>query len=263
MRKTGLFRFWAGAWATLGVIVGAGCDLLGGAGDTVTAINGAHHAARNEEGVLPNYGDPEETRVFTNDLGWTINLNDGFVVTTAVRIETCDGEGVELEMPFGPFPEYWLERDRDVTDFARGPLREGKYCSLIVEYGRYLAEAAATAADAPFPVRSAERIEGVTLSLVGYAERDDGMGGVVSRPFAFSTAETIIVTVPIDELSMKGGPFTISGEELNHQNLTVSKTYDQFFAGIDFDALDEAAVEAELPRLLAEQTGVILGTSLY
>ncbi len=248
--------------AALVVVEGAGCDLIDG-GDTVTAVNGAHHAARNDAGVLPDYGEPDESRIFVNDLGWTITLSDGFVVTTAVRIETCDGDGVELEMPFGPFPEYWLDRDKAVTDFARGPLGEGRYCKLIVEYGRYLADTAAAAPDAPFAIESAERVEGKTLSLVGYAEREDGMGGFITRAFALDSAETIIVTLPLDELGADEGPFKVSGKELTRLNLTVSKTYDQFFAGIDFDDFDEAAVEAELPRLLAEQTGVVVGTSLY
>jgi hypothetical protein len=262
MRKTGVLGLYTGVWALLGVLVGAGCDLLGD-GETVTAINGAHHGARNEAGVLPNYGEPDDPRVFTNDLGWTITISDGFVVTTAVRIESCDGDGVDLEMPFGPFPEYWRDRDKDVTDFARGPLKEGAYCKLIVEYGRYLAATAAMAEDAPFPVEDAARIEGLTMTLDGYAERDDGMGGVISKPFALSTAETVSVTLPLDKIAANGGQFRISGDEANRVNLTVAKTYDQFFAGVDFDAFDQAALEAELPRLLGEQTSVIVGTSLY
>ncbi|MBA3547078.1 MAG: hypothetical protein H0T76_11390 [Nannocystis sp.] len=257
-----MFRLWAGAWAIVGVNVGAGCDLLG-SGDTMTAINGAHHAGRNEAGVLPNYGEPDQARVFINDLGWTITLSDGFVVTTAVRIETCDGESSELGMPFGPFPEYWLDRDKNVTDFARGPLDKGEYCTLHVEYGRYLADTATAADDAPFAVKNAERVEGTTLSLIGYAERDDGMGGLITHPFALRSAETFTVALSLDEVGSKGGPFKISGEELNQLNLTVGKTYDQFFAGVDFDAFDPAALEAELPELLTQQTGVILGTSLY
>lgn len=244
------------------MLVGAGCDLLGDS-ETVTAINGAHHASRNEDGVLPNYGEPDEPRVFTNDLGWTITLTDGFVVTTAVRIETCDGEGVELEMPFGPFPEYWLDRDKNVTDFARGPLEAGAYCKLIIEYGRYLADTATMAADAPFPVQSAERLEGVTLALTGFAERDDGMGGVISKSFALRSSETVSVTLPLDTLGAKGGQWRISGDEANRVNLTVGKSYDLFFAGVDFEAFDQAALEAELPRLLAEQTSVVAGTSLF
>lgn len=244
------------------MIAAAGCDLLGD-DDTVTAINGAHHAGRNDAGVLPDYGGDGESRVFTNDLGWTITLTDGFVVTTAVRIETCDGEGVDLEMPFGPFPEYWLDLDKNVNDFARGPLKSGEYCKLIVEYGRYLADTAAMASDAPFPVNSLERIEGTTLSLVGYAERDDGMGGVESKSFALRSAETVNVALSLETVSPKGGRFRIAGDEANRVNLTVAKTYDEFFAGVDFATFDPAALEAELPRLLGEQTSVVLGTSLF
>lgn len=244
------------------MVAGAGCELLGD-GETVTAINAAHHAARNEAGVLPNYGEPDETRIFTNDLGWTVYLSDGFVVTTSVIIEPCEGEGVGLEMPFGPFPEYWRDQDKNVTDFARGPLAEGAYCNLIVEYGPYFAATAAMAADAPFPVEDAARIEGATLTLTGYAEHDDGMGGVISKSFALRTSETVTVTLPLDELGPNGGQWKISGDEANRVNLTVGKSYDQFFAGVDFATFDPAALEAELPRLLREQTSVVAGTSLY
>lgn len=262
MRKTGVFRLCTGVWALFGVVGGAGCDLLGD-GETVTAINAAHHAARNEAGVLPNFGDPEESRIFTNDLGWTINLSDGFVVTTSVSIESCDGETVVIEMPFGPFPEYWRDQDKNVTDFARGPLAEGTYCKLTVEYGPYLAATAAMAADAPFPVQDAARVEGATLTLTGYAEHDDGMGGLITRSFALRSAQTVRVTLPLDKLGPKGGQWKISGDEANRVNLTVGKSYDQFFAGVDFASFDPAAFEAELPRLLREQTSVVAGTSLY
>lgn len=244
------------------MIVAAGCELLGD-DDTVTAINGAHHAARNDAGVLPDYGGDGESRVFTNDLGWTITLTDGFVVTTAVRIERCDGESIDVEMPFGPFPEYWADLDRKVSDFARGPLKSGEYCKLVVEYGPYLSETAAMAADVPFPVESRDRIEGATLALIGYAERDDGMGGVVAKSFALRSAEKVSVSLSLEKVSPSGGRFRISGDEVNGLNLTVAKTYDEFFAGVDFATYDPAALEAELPALLGEQTSVILGTSLY
>lgn len=243
-------------------LVGAGCDLLDD-GETVATINAAHHAGRDEAGVLPNYGDHEQSRIFTNDLGWTITLSDGFVVTRAVAIETCDGERIALETPFGPFPEYWVDRDRNVTDVARGPLPAGKYCKLLVEYGPYRGAEAVEASDQPFPIRSAKQLEGATLLLSGYAERDDGMGGLLTRAFALRSDASVSVTLPLDTIGAKGGPWRVTGDEPNGLNLTVSKTYDRFFAGVDFEALDVAALEAELPRVLREQTGVIPGTSLH
>ncbi len=244
-----------------GVLVAGGCDVLGGYA-VPTVINAAHHAARGEDGKLPNYGDPDRPRVFTNDLGWIITLSEGFVVTTAAKIEPCSGDGVPLDLPFGPYPEYWLDQDVNVIDFATTDLAAAKYCNLIIEYGRYQRSVATMADDKPFPVKDLGRAEGTTLYLAGYADKPDGKGGMITKNFGFRSDQTIIVNLSLEELD-DGEAWRIVGDEPGMRNLTVIKTYDEFFDGIDFDALDVAAVEAELPARLARQTRVISGTSVY
>lgn len=244
-----------------GVCGAAACDVLSGA-PVQTVVNAAHHAARGEDGTLPNYGDPENPRIFTNDTGWTITLVEGFVVTTSARIETCDGEAVTLGLPFGPLPEYFLDQDINVVNFAALDLDPAEYCTLIIEYGRYQSTVAAMAEDMPFPVQDRALIEGATIYLAGYADKPDGMGGLITKNFGFRSDQTVRVDLDISKLE-DGEPWRIRGDEPGMRALTVLKTYDEFFKGIDFEDYDKAAVEADLPKRLAAQTGIIAGTNLY
>ncbi|MBL9103106.1 MAG: hypothetical protein JNL82_19325 [Myxococcales bacterium] len=228
----------------------------------MTVVNAAHHATR-VDGSIPDLGDPDKSRVFTNDKGWTISLSDGFVVTAAARLETCDGDQVEVELPFGPFPEYWTAQDKNSVNFGSVDLPEGTYCKLIVEYGRYQKSVADEAFDTPFPVKNLERVEGRTIYLAGYADRPDGMGGYVTKNFGFYSDQTVQVALDISKINLVGGPFQITGDEVATPNITVLKAYDAFFQGIDFDALDEAAVNERLPAILTASTGIVQGTAVH
>ncbi len=245
----------------LGLVATSGCDLL--SSDSITTvIHAAHHGARTDEGKWPNYGEHEVQREFAIDTGWTVVLSDGFVVTTGIRVESCDGEAFDLDFPFGPYPEYWIDRDLAVTDFALGPLPKGEYCRLFVEYGRYQGVVAAMADDKPFAVRDASKVEGVTLHLGGYAWVPDGMGGRISHNFSFTTDQTILVTLDLSTLGEDGGPWRITGDEAGMRYLTVAKIYDEFFAGVDFANLDKDAFLAELPARLTAQTRVVSGPQI-
>lgn len=252
MRHSGVFT------ALLMALPTIACD----AGSVETILNAAHHGAR-VDGQLPDYGEPEQSRVFTNDMGWTITLSEGFVVTAAAQLEACDGEPVAVEMPFGPFPEYWVAQDKNVTDFGIAELPQGKYCKLILDYGRYRGDVAAAATDVPFPVKRPEIVEGRTLYLLGYASKPDGAGGEISQNFIFESAETIRVDLDLSKLSLSGGPFSIAGDEVAPPNLTVLKAYDALFQGVDFANLDVAAYNASLPDRLIANTSIVLGTSVY
>lgn len=235
-----------------------GCD----AASVEAIVNAAHHGTR-VDGQLPNLGDPEQPRVFTNDMGWTITLAEGFVVTAAAQLEDCEGTPVDVSLPFGPFPEYWVEQDKNVTDFGYVDLPAGTYCKLILEYGRYRSDVAATATDVPFPVRRAEIVEGRTLYLLGSATKPDGMGGEIGQSFVLESDETVRVTLDMSQLSASGGPFSISGDEVSPPNLTVLKAYDALFTGVDFANLDVAAYNASVPERLIANTSIILGTSVF
>lgn len=247
--------------AALGLVaVLAGCEAFSGYA-VPTVVNGAHHGARDESGTVPNYGGAGEARIFDNDLGWHIVLSEGFVVATAAKIEPCEGEGVPLGLPFGPFPENLTDLDARVTDFALIDLRADEYCNLIVEFGRYQGSVAAMAEDEPFPIGNLSNVEGASIFLAGTAEKPDGMGGSTVINFGFRSEQTVIVNLDMSTLE-DGGPWTITGDEPNGRALTVAKTYDEFFRGVDFATVDKAAFEKELPDRLAAQTRLVLGTTI-
>lgn len=253
MRQSGVFRV-----LLLTSLLAGGCDEK----VVLTVLNAAHHGAR-VDGKLPDLGAPEKPRVFTNDLGWTITLSKGFAVTTSAALEDCDGVTHVVSTPFGPLPEYWTEQDKNVVDFGYADLPEGTYCKLTLEYGRYQAAVAGASEDEPFPIKGLEEVEGRTVYLAGFAERPDGMGGSVVHNFGFETDQTVKVELDLSAAGFNGGPFKITGDENTTPNLTVTKAYDVFLQGVDFDALDVAATNAAIPQRLADNTAVVYGTSIY
>jgi hypothetical protein len=253
MRQSDVFRVLLVASLTV-----CGCDEA----TVLTVVNAAHHGTR-VDGKLPNLGDPEEARVFTNDMGWTINLIEGFAVTSTAVIESCDGTQIVVGTPFGPFPEYWTEQDKNVVDFGYADLPKGTYCKLILEYGRYQANVASAADDQPFPIKDLMQVEGRTLFLAGYAEKPDGVGGTITQNFGLETDQTVQVPLDLSAAGVNGGPFKITGEENATPNLTVLKAYDALFQGVEFDKLDTAAFNASLPKRLTDSTSVIYGTTVY
>lgn len=260
MRYLGASAWLGGCLGVLCLPLVGGCEAIGGYA-VPTVVNAAHHGARNMDGALPDYGGDMEARQFTNDLGWQIVLSEGVVVTTAAKIERCDGEGVALGLPFGPYPESMLDLDASVTDFASLDLDSGEYCNLIVEYGRYQGSVAAMAEEEPFRVPAVKDLEGATIYLAGTASKPDGEGGLRTINFGFRSEQTIIVDLDMSKLE-EGGPWTITGDEPNGRALTVVKTYDEFFRGVDFDTIDEVAFEKDLPNRLAAQTRIVLGTAV-
>lgn len=245
-------------WILLGASLSTACD----GKSILTVINAAHHGTR-VDGKLPDLGDTDKARVFVNDQGWTVTLSAGFVVTAFAQLETCDGETIEVGTPFGPYPEYWSEQDKNVTDFGFADLPEATYCKLILEYGRYQSSVAGMAEDTPFPVKDVTEVEGRTVLLAGYAEKDDGMGGSITHNFVLESDQTIRVPLDLSKISPSGGAFTITGDENATPNLTILKTYDALFQGVDFASLDTDAFNKALPERLIANTSIISGTAIY
>ena len=250
------------AWCRVSAAVVAvslsGCEALLNPTATVSlAIS--HHGTRDANGVLPDFGEPDAARIFVNDMGWEIMLSEAVIVMTAAQIESCGGESFAFELPYGPFPEHQLSQDKDLIDFATADLPEGTYCKLRVEYGRYQAALAEQAFDTPYNLKGHAPVEGLTVFLSGTASRADGTGAVAN--FGFMTANTAIV-----ELLSKGEdgrPFQVTGKEPGGKALLVGKTYDAFFRGLDFDNHDPDAISAGLLEVLASETYVKVGVSVY
>jgi hypothetical protein len=252
-------RPWKSGVLAVAVILGSGCELFQKSSSVSLAIS--HHGARLGSGMLPDYGQPDAARIFANDVGWEVTMSEGVITTTAVQIESCDGETHTFSLPYGPLPEYQLGRDKDIIDFASATLPEGTYCTLRVEYGRYQAAAAAAAPDTPFELQGHANVEGLTVYLAGTAELIGSMPREVVN-WGFKTANTAIVEIDISALD-DGKPFRITGDEPGGRALTVSKTYDAFFRGLDFKAYDPAMIDATLLDVLSDETYVVVGSQVY
>ena len=101
-----------------------------------------------------------------------------------------------------------------------------------------------------------EAVDGTTVYMQGGAT----LGGDEFVQFELATPDTVVVELDISEIEGPGAPFNVAHREDFPKELLVSKTYDRFFDGIDFDTYDPAAVEARLPDVLEGQTRVSEGT---
>jgi hypothetical protein len=245
--------------ATLAMMSLASCESLLNP-TTKVSLAISHHGTRDANGVLPDLGEPEAARVFVNDKGWEITLAEGMIVMTAAQIESCAGESFDFELPYGPFPEYQLAQDQDLVDFAMVDLPEGSYCKLRVEYGRYQSSLAEQAFDTPYAVQGHAPIEGLTVYLAGTAQ--DLANGSEGANFGFETNQTAIVELDLST-AVEGRPLVITGKEPGGKALTVAKTYDAFFRGLDFANYDKAAIEAGLLEVLKAETYVVVGPQVF
>jgi hypothetical protein len=248
---------WRSVLATLAMVGLASCEALLNP-TTKVSLAISHHGSRGEDGVLPNCGGDGAARIVTTDLGWEIILSEAVIVMTAAQIESCTGETFNFDLPYGPLPESQLDRDLDRIDFAMTELPEGSYCKLRVEYGRYQSALAEQAFDEPYPIQTSAPIEGLTIYLAGQAKSPTGE----KVHFGFQTANTELVELDLSA-SENGRPFTITTKEPGGKTLTVAKTYDAFFRGLDFSDFDEAELEASLLKVLNGETYVIAGSQLY
>lgn len=260
MRSASVGRRWLSAAVAAALTTGAGCGLF--ETEVTVSLAISHHGTRGMDGQLPNYGEPDAARIFVNDKMWEVSLAEAIIVTTSAQIEACDGATFDFKLPYGPLPEYQLWQDKDLIDFGSIDLPEGTYCKLRIEYGRYQAAAAASAPDTPYKVEGHADVEGMTVYLAGTAENVDpnGDGKVVN--WGLKTNGTAIAELDLSKID-GGGPFAIRGDEPGGRALTVAKTYDAFFKGLDFAAFDQAAADAGLLGVLTAETYVIAGVQVY
>ncbi len=211
------------------------------------------------DGVLPTYGFNNSPRTWVNDMGWEINVTEGYIVITGASIISCAGDSYELDLPFGPVPEYITSTDLDVIVVGSAEIPEGDYCEIEVEYGPYRAEAAAMAAEGAHPIPSGRDLEGQTILIAGRASKDD-----VVVDFALMSGESSTMTLKIREGD--GTPTTYDAVAgVGAQKATVGKTYDRFFDGIDFSTYEAEAeaINAGLMQILIDETRAYRGTTIY
>lgn len=209
----------------------------------------ATHHATPEDGSIPNRGEDDQPRVFENDEGWTITLVEGFIVTTEAAMVDCNDSTHVLEMFWGPYAEDVRSEDLATYSVAGRELDPGAFCVLRIGYGPYdHAQALAAGDDAGAP-EDIDAVEGLTVRLRGEARR-----GEERIAFDHRSDDAIIVDLDLSEQPGLAEPLVIGEREPFPKELTVSKTYDQLFAGIDFATYDPEAFDAELVTLLEDVT---------
>ncbi len=123
---------------------------------------------------------------------------------------------------------------------------------MTVEYGPYMA--ADEMARQHDIGEHSDNVRGSTYYFEGVASKGD-----VVVPFELSGTGTVVADLDLSHV-MNGGPLTISAEEAFPVDLTVSKTYDRFFDGIDFESFDSADMDANIMAILELESRVAFGT---
>jgi hypothetical protein len=232
---------------------GAGCDLIEAfqnEGSTLVQLMVTHHATP-ENGVFPevNVGD---AATFDTDEGWTVSLRSAWVTTADAALHECNGGTVEFEPFYGPLPEDINSDDLGLMTFAAVEVEASSYCNMTVEYGPFssdeeMARAHNVGADA-------SKVRGATYYFEGVARKGD-----VAIDFELTGNGTVAVDLDLATV-MNGGPLRISAEEPFPVDLTLSKTYDRFFDGVDFTSFDSADLDANIMAVLELETRVAFGT---
>ena len=249
-----LLRTTAAAVACAALPAATGCGLFGP--EEVRVDIFSTHFGAPINGIIPDYGADGGPRRWTNEEGWKIDLLDGYVVITAASVVDCDGVEHPMDLSFGPVVEHLLFTDRDVITFGTTKVEEGELCKVIVEYGPYRAEDAAMVAS-PFPIPTKVDLEGKSVFLSGVATLGEEKVG-------FMLASSASQTVEVDLRAPGGGPapYALSASGSGGR-VTVAKTYDAFFRGVDFATADLDALAGELVARIAAETAAYHGTTAY
>ena len=250
MRLTSLLRnslTTAVAICALGANTGCDADELFGLdsdGGGLVNVFSTHHASPTDEGEIPDRTAMPE---FTTDEGWEVVVSDSILVTASVTLRKCGaGSTFDVDMYFGALPEDLTGTDLVVTGIGGVDVPKGEYCSVTVDYAPLTAE---LATDGGFEMPDS-RIDGHTLLLEGTARKD---GVTVPFEIVSAFASTVDVNLPV--------PLDVGKREAFAKELTVSKTYDRFFDGIDFERLDTLDLDTHFAQVLSNQTWAVAGTN--
>lgn len=223
----------------------AGCDFITGPDTAKITVQAVHHATPDRLGNIPNLGNSGEARRFDSDEGWSITLGEGFATIASVVLEDCYGQFAEIELQNGVIAEDF--NAADLTPQLIGTLEVGKVdiCAVTVRYAPFddsLSEVKPRSAN----------IEGNTVYLSGLATKSG-----VEAPFEIRAAATLEVRRELK--NAEGLPLRVSGNESFPIELHLSKTYDRFFDGIDFNAAGGADLAQQALAVLELETRI--GTS--
>lgn len=242
------------------LLMSSGCgalvDLIDG--DSVATVRMfATHAGTPTPDGFPDYGDEITTRVFWNDLGWQLSLSEVYVTTAQVRLVRCgDDVGSEIDMFWGACPEDFVAvNDRESVALGAIDVKDGQYCRVDVTFGPYVPDAAS---DEHIPPQN-PMIVGNTLLIKGVARRGEGPM-LEEVPFEIVTDKVAHARVNIADIET-GRPLTLDDENFA-RDLTVLKTYDTFFDGVDFATATPGDIEAAVLAGLELDTRVYPGNQI-
>ncbi len=232
-----------------------GCDALD-PGGALLYVFSTHHASP-VDGSFPNRGDDQAPRVFDTDMGWQVTMLEAYITIEAVTLVSCGGRELPLKMFWGPCPEDLRGEDLETLTVAGLELEPGDYCELIVDYGRYQMPVIQPGQeDTRHDIPDNTDVDGTTIYMLGGARRDAEMEQI---PFSLRGTQELRVELDLTAVD-GGGPLHVARHEDFPKELLVSKTYDRFFDGVDFDAFDAGEVAGDLDAVLADQTRVQVGT---
>ena len=225
-------------------------------GELVTVF--ATHHASPENNSFPDRGADMAPRIFEGEDGWEITLAETYVTIAATTLVSCGGSEQELRMFWGPCPEDLRGEDLGILTVSGLKVPPGDYCELRVRYAPYVNPVVDDETETRHVVPANDEVEGSTVFIRGIAKR----GEDESVPFQLETDAEFTVSVDLSEIEGEGNPLTISKGQNFPKELTISKTYDRFFDGVDWATFDEAAAEEledNIEDVLDDQTRVAEG----
>jgi hypothetical protein len=215
-----------------------GCDFIDQLQQRTGIVDvfAASHGTPDDEGNLPSRNGLQ--LIFTNDMGWEIVVDEAYVTTSGVTLQSCAGERFDVELYWGPLAEILGQTaDGELNGLGGVRANSGDYCEAIVEY-------APAADEMPNP-----DAVGTTVYLSGAALKD---GERVD--FVWATDIEVKAEVDISKVE-NGSPFSIAREQHVAKKLTISKSYDGFFAGVDFaEELTQGDIDALVAATLRKET---------
>jgi hypothetical protein len=218
--------------------LGTGCDFLAQLSQHTGIVDvfAGSHGTPDEDGNLPARNGQQ--LIFNNDMGWQIFVNEAYVTTSAVTLQACDGERYDVELYWGPLAEVIAETaDQERAGLGGVRANSGTYCQLLVEY-------APTAEAVPNP-----DAVGSTVYITGSALKD-------GQHVTFLWISQVEVETEVDISKLENGtPFRISEEQHFSKKITISKSYDRFFDGVDFaEELSQGDIDALIAASLKDGT---------
>jgi len=244
---------------TLGLALACGCLIAGCDNDSSSLLYvfSTHHATP-EDGSFPDRGDDDQPRVFENDEGWTVTLLESYITIESITLLGCNGGEYPLNMFWGPCPEDLRGEDLETLTVAGSKLDPGDYCGLEVSYGPYQMPVIEDAADTRHAVPQNEAVDGATVHFRGGANRP---GDDEPIPFELRGEAPLVLELDLSEVE-NGHPLRIHDQEDFPKEVTISKTYDRFFDGVDFGDYDADDLERTFDEVLEDQTRVQEGVQV-